>query len=44
MARRLSAVLAADVAGHPRLMEADERVTLRRLEACESRVVEPIEE
>ena len=44
MARRLSAVLAADVAGCSRLMEVDERVTLRHLKACESQVFEPIEE
>jgi adenylate cyclase len=43
--RRLAAILAADVVGYSRLMEADERGTLERLrmlhrELVESRVAE----
>jgi TolB-like protein/class 3 adenylate cyclase len=34
MERRLAAILAADVAGFSRLMEADEEATVRRLKAC----------
>jgi len=34
MERRLAAILAADVAGYSRLMEADEEATVRRLGAC----------
>jgi adenylate cyclase len=34
MERRLAAILAADVAGYSRLMEADEEATVRRLSAC----------
>jgi TolB-like protein/class 3 adenylate cyclase len=34
MERRLAAILAADVAGYSRLMEADEEATVRALSAC----------
>jgi adenylate cyclase len=34
MERRLAAILAADVAGYSRLMEADEEATVRNLNAC----------
>jgi adenylate cyclase len=34
MERRLAAILAADVAGYSRLMEADEEATVRALNAC----------
>ncbi|MDH3917291.1 MAG: adenylate/guanylate cyclase domain-containing protein, partial [Rhodospirillales bacterium] len=34
MERRLTAILAADVAGYSRLMEADEEATVRALGAC----------
>ena len=39
--RRLAAILAADVAGYSRLMEADEEVTLERLKAHLREVVDP---
>jgi class 3 adenylate cyclase len=39
--RRLAAILAADVAGYSRLIEADEEGTLRRLEALRAEVVDP---
>ena len=32
--QRLAAILAADVAGYSRLMEADERATVATLDAC----------
>ena len=32
--QRLAAILAADVAGYSRLMEADERATVASLDAC----------
>jgi adenylate cyclase len=41
MERKLSAVLAADVAGYSRLMEADEEGTLARLTAHRRDVLEP---
>lgn len=41
MERRLAAVLAADVAGYSRLMEADERGTLARLMTHRSELVDP---
>lgn len=41
MERRLAAILAADVVGYSRLMEADELGTLERLMACESGVIGP---
>jgi len=39
--RRLAAILAADVAGYSRLIEADEDGTLGRLKALRSEVVDP---
>lgn len=39
--RRLAAILAADVAGYSRLMEADEEGTLRRLQQTLKEVVRP---
>jgi adenylate cyclase len=41
MARRLAAILAADVAGYSGLMGADETGTLAALKACVSAVLEP---
>src|SRR3954467_5912482 len=40
-ARRLAAVLAADVAGYSRLMGTDEEGTLARLKAARKAVVDP---
>jgi TolB-like protein len=40
-ARRLAAILAADVAGYSRLMAADEVGTLAALKACRREVVDP---
>ena len=37
----MAAILAADVAGYPRLMSADEEGTHRRLATCRREVVEP---
>src|ERR1700758_4010805 len=39
--RRLAAILAADVAGYSRLIEADEEGTLKRLKALRREVVDP---
>ena len=39
--RRLAAILAADVAGYSRLIEADEEGTLGRLRALRSQVLDP---
>ena len=39
--RRLSAILAADVAGYSRLMEADEAGTLAALNACRRDLIDP---
>jgi adenylate cyclase len=39
--RRLAAILAADVAGYSRLMEADEEGTLERLKALRRELVDP---
>src|SRR5499433_303024 len=39
--RRLTAILAADVAGYSRLMEADEEETLARLKAHRRELVDP---
>ena len=39
--RRLSAILAADIAGYSRLMEADEEGTLAQLKACRRELVDP---
>jgi adenylate cyclase len=39
--RRLAAILAADIAGYSRLIEADEEGTLRRLKALRAEVVDP---
>ena len=40
--RRLAAILAADVVGYTRLMEADEEGTLARLNALHRDLIEPI--
>jgi TolB-like protein len=42
MARRLAAILAADVVGYSRLMGADETGTLRRLTELRQQVLEPL--
>ena len=39
--RRLAAILAADVAGYSRLMEADEEGTLERLKALRHELLDP---
>src|SRR5882724_9175680 len=39
--RRLAAILAADVAGYSRLIEADEEGTLGRLKALRAELVDP---
>src|SRR5437868_10067520 len=39
--RRLAAILAADVAGYSRLMEADEEGTLDRLKAHRRQLIDP---
>jgi len=39
--RRLAAILAADVAGYSRLIEADEEGTLARLKALRAEIVDP---
>ena len=39
--RRLTAILAADVAGYSRLMGADEEGTLAQLKACRRELVDP---
>ncbi len=39
--RRLAAILAADVVGYSRLMEADEEGTLARLKALRNDFVDP---
>ena len=39
--RRLAAILAADIAGYSRLMEADEEGTLARLKAHRSGLIDP---
>src|SRR5271166_2242633 len=39
--RRLAAILAADVAGYSRLIEADEDATLGRLKALRVEVIDP---
>src|SRR5262249_49365545 len=39
--RRLAAILAADVAGYSRLIEADEKGTLRRLKALRAEIIDP---
>jgi TolB-like protein/Tfp pilus assembly protein PilF len=41
LARRLAAILAADVAGYSRLMSADEAGTLRAVNACLNACIEP---
>ena len=41
MERRLAAVLATDMVGYSRLMEADEAGTLARQKACRYDVVDP---
>jgi TolB-like protein/class 3 adenylate cyclase len=39
--RRLAAILAADVAGYSRLIEADEEATLGRLKALRAKLIDP---
>src|SRR5712664_3914185 len=39
--RRLAAILAADVSGYSRLIEADEEGTLGRLKALRAEVIDP---
>jgi len=39
--RRLAAILAADVAGYSRLIEADEEGTLARLQALRAELIDP---
>ena len=39
--RRLAAILAADVAGYSRLIEADEEGTFGRLKALRAEVIDP---
>jgi adenylate cyclase len=39
--RRLTAILAADVAGYSRLMEADEEGTHERLRRCLGQLIDP---
>src|SRR5467141_4367169 len=39
--RRLAAILAADVAGYSRLIEADEEGTLSRLKALRAELIDP---
>ena len=39
--RRLAAILAADVAGYSRLIEADEEGTLRRLKSLRADLIDP---
>src|SRR6516165_4279016 len=39
--RRLAAILAADVAGYSRLIEADEEGTLSRLKALRAEIIDP---
>src|ERR1700736_5408522 len=39
--RRLTAILAADVAGYSRLMGADEEGTLAQLKACRRELIDP---
>src|SRR6266566_7591847 len=39
--RRLAAILAADVAGYSRLIEADEEGTLARLKALRAELIDP---
>ena len=41
MARRLAAILAADVAGYSRLTGADEAATLERLKSLRKDLVQP---
>jgi adenylate cyclase len=41
VSRRLAAILAADVAGHSRLMEADEEGTLARLKSVRRDLIDP---
>ena len=40
--RRLAAILAADVVGYSRLMEADEAGTLAALRACRNELIDPL--
>ena len=42
MQRKLTAILAADVVGYSRLMDADEAATLRALQALQAKVLGPV--
>lgn len=42
MERRLAAILAADIVGYSRLMEADETATLQRQSALQDQVLQPL--
>ncbi|TIW45186.1 MAG: adenylate/guanylate cyclase domain-containing protein, partial [Mesorhizobium sp.] len=41
MERRLAAILAADIVGYSRLMEADEADTLARLKSTRENLIDP---
>ena len=41
MERRLTTILAADIAGYARLMAADEEAVVDRLKALRTRVIDP---
>lgn len=41
VARRLAAILAADMVGYSRLMRADEEGTIARLKACRAELIDP---
>ena len=41
MARKLAAILVADVVGYSGLMERDEKGTFERLKACRTELIEP---
>jgi len=41
--RRLAAILAADVAGYSRLIEAEEEGTLRRLKALRAEIIHAVD-
>ena len=40
--RRLAAILAADVVGYSRMMQADEAGTLAALKSCRSEILQPL--
>jgi adenylate cyclase len=41
VARRLAAILAADIVGYSRLMSTDEEATLAALKACRRELIDP---